>query len=127
MDADLEYPQQPNTEVFSFPPADNANGPVFQSPFASNNPPDFMLNALHNPHSDISHHPDNISMPLTVHNIQSMQQTRPSSPEAMPISPNVSMISPNIPISKKSKFSMGPRANCEKCRLGVKGHWAHFG
>lgn len=26
----------------------------------------------------------------------------------------------------KPRFSMGPRTDCEKCRLGVKGHWAHF-
>lgn len=26
----------------------------------------------------------------------------------------------------KPRFSMGPRVDCEKCRLGVKGHWAHF-
>ncbi|CAL1703744.1 unnamed protein product [Somion occarium] len=24
------------------------------------------------------------------------------------------------------KLTMGPRADCEKCRLGVKGHWMHF-
>ncbi|KIP04805.1 hypothetical protein PHLGIDRAFT_180855 [Phlebiopsis gigantea 11061_1 CR5-6] len=28
--------------------------------------------------------------------------------------------------SKKPRFTMGPRADCEKCRLGVPGHWAHF-
>ena len=27
---------------------------------------------------------------------------------------------------KKPRFTMGPRADCEKCRLGVPGHWAHF-
>ncbi|KAI0070355.1 hypothetical protein K474DRAFT_1670166 [Panus rudis PR-1116 ss-1] len=26
----------------------------------------------------------------------------------------------------QQKFTMGPRADCEKCRLGVKGHYAHF-
>lgn len=30
------------------------------------------------------------------------------------------------PLARRPKFSMGPRADCEKCRLGVKGHWAHF-
>ena len=24
------------------------------------------------------------------------------------------------------RFTMGPRADCEKCRLGVPGHWMHF-
>lgn len=27
--------------------------------------------------------------------------------------------------SRKQRFTMGPRADCEKCRLGVKGHWMH--
>ncbi|TIA86122.1 hypothetical protein E3P99_03770 [Wallemia hederae] len=27
---------------------------------------------------------------------------------------------------RKVKFSMGPRADCPKCRLGVKGHYSHF-
>ncbi|KAI0928064.1 hypothetical protein AcW2_004197 [Taiwanofungus camphoratus] len=27
---------------------------------------------------------------------------------------------------RKQKFTMGPRADCEKCRMGVKGHWMHF-
>ncbi|TFK72186.1 hypothetical protein BDN72DRAFT_372353 [Pluteus cervinus] len=51
-------------------------------------------------------------------------ETRPSSPNEMAISPTPSMY-----ISgrwKKPKFSMGPRADCEKCRLGVKGHWVHL-
>ncbi|TFK55206.1 hypothetical protein OE88DRAFT_1653936 [Heliocybe sulcata] len=28
--------------------------------------------------------------------------------------------------SKRQRFTMGPRADCEKCRLGVKGHSVHF-
>ncbi|KAI0317855.1 hypothetical protein OF83DRAFT_92710 [Amylostereum chailletii] len=27
---------------------------------------------------------------------------------------------------RKPRVTMGPRADCEKCRLGVKGHWMHF-
>lgn len=27
---------------------------------------------------------------------------------------------------RKLKFSMGPRADCPKCKLGVKGHYTHF-
>lgn len=27
---------------------------------------------------------------------------------------------------RKQRFTMGPRSDCEKCRLGVKGHWAHY-
>ena len=26
----------------------------------------------------------------------------------------------------KRRVSMGPRADCDKCRLGVKGHWMHY-
>ena len=28
--------------------------------------------------------------------------------------------------SRKKQLSMGPRADCEKCRLKVPGHWMHF-
>lgn len=27
---------------------------------------------------------------------------------------------------RRSRFTMGPRPDCEKCRLGVPGHYAHF-
>ncbi|KAF8921441.1 hypothetical protein CPB85DRAFT_1428426 [Mucidula mucida] len=27
---------------------------------------------------------------------------------------------------RKQRFTMGPRSDCEKCRLGVKGHYSHF-
>lgn len=36
---------------------------------------------------------------------------------------------PPVPVvapRRKAKVTMGPRADCEKCRLGVKGHWMHF-
>ncbi|KAH8829666.1 hypothetical protein DL96DRAFT_1599040 [Flagelloscypha sp. PMI_526] len=26
---------------------------------------------------------------------------------------------------RKQRFTMGPRSDCEKCQLGVKGHWMH--
>ncbi|KAJ3542817.1 hypothetical protein NM688_g5934 [Phlebia brevispora] len=28
--------------------------------------------------------------------------------------------------TRKQRFTMGPRADCEKCRLGVPGHWMHI-
>ncbi|KAH8102864.1 hypothetical protein BXZ70DRAFT_926908 [Cristinia sonorae] len=35
-----------------------------------------------------------------------------------------------LPVSpvaaRKQRFTMGPRADCEKCRSGVKGHWVHL-
>ncbi|KAJ7109236.1 hypothetical protein C8R44DRAFT_280445 [Mycena epipterygia] len=59
--------------------------------------------------------------------------TRPSTPvrdsdtsTAMSISPTTSYAVLGSPAGKKARFMMGPRANCEKCRLGVKGHWVHI-
>jgi len=53
--------------------------------------------------------------------------TRPSSPTDMAISPNSSWNANTISAnSRKQRFTMGPRADCEKCLLGVKGHWMHF-
>jgi hypothetical protein len=31
-----------------------------------------------------------------------------------------------VPPENKKRFRMGPRTDCEKCRLGVPGHYAHF-
>ena len=33
---------------------------------------------------------------------------------------------PQPQAQKRPRVTMGPRADCEKCRLGVKGHWMHF-
>ena len=42
-----------------------------------------------------------------------------------PTSP-MSISSPTPTVSnRKQRFTMGPRSDCEKCRLGVKGHWMH--
>lgn len=49
----------------------------------------------------------------------SSDQSSPMSP--MAISP---AISPTT--NRKPRLTMGPRSDCEKCRLGVKGHWMHF-
>ncbi|KAJ6455721.1 hypothetical protein C8R45DRAFT_845290 [Mycena sanguinolenta] len=62
-----------------------------------------------------------------------LSRTRPATPvhadrdssSAMSISPTNSYAVLGSPASKK-RFMMGPKANCEKCRLGVKGHWAHL-
>jgi len=32
---------------------------------------------------------------------------------------------PIPPSARKQKFTMGPRGDCEKCRMGLKGHWVH--
>ncbi|KAJ6547417.1 hypothetical protein B0H19DRAFT_1165520 [Mycena capillaripes] len=50
----------------------------------------------------------------------------------LPATPDLlSRTRPSTPVhdssaSKKQRFMMGPRADCEKCRLGVKGHWVHL-
>ncbi|KAF8652728.1 hypothetical protein AX16_004227 [Volvariella volvacea WC 439] len=56
------------------------------------------------------------------------QDRQPStSPMILSPSPSEYLTVPSINNqSKRQKFSMGPRADCEKCRLGVKGHWAHL-
>ncbi len=61
--------------------------------------------------------------PTTPHTLlASCQQTQ--EPE------DVNMHSPRIPSTptstRRQRFTMGPRADCEKCRMGVKGHWIHF-
>ena len=30
------------------------------------------------------------------------------------------------PAGRKQRFTMGPRVDCVKCRMGVKGHWVHL-
>ncbi|KIY50987.1 hypothetical protein FISHEDRAFT_57120 [Fistulina hepatica ATCC 64428] len=51
------------------------------------------------------------------------------SPTAMCISPGTSHssspVSPMTP-RKQQRLTMGPRSDCEKCRMGVRGHWLHF-
>ncbi|KAJ7219139.1 hypothetical protein GGX14DRAFT_434766 [Mycena pura] len=56
-----------------------------------------------------------------------LSSTQPSIPsyEAMSISPTALYPTSGSP-TKRQRFMMGPRANCEKCRLGVKGHWVHL-
>lgn len=33
---------------------------------------------------------------------------------------------PRLTSGRKQRFTMGPRADCLKCRMGEKGHWMHF-
>lgn len=30
------------------------------------------------------------------------------------------------PVGRKKRFTMGPRVDCVKCKMGVKGHWVHL-
>jgi hypothetical protein len=58
--------------------------------------------------------------------------TRPSSPASnssmMVLSPvpSYANLAPSSPRRQQQRFTMGPRADCEKCRLGIKGHWVHY-
>ena len=58
----------------------------------------------HPPHSHISGAGSD-TPPLTRQELQQLQQQTPA---------------------RRSRFSMGPRPDCDKCRLGVPGHYAHF-
>lgn len=56
--------------------------------------------------------------------------TRPSSPASnssmMVLSPLPSYLNVAASPRRQQRFTMGPRADCEKCRLGIKGHWVHY-
>ncbi|KAF9069833.1 hypothetical protein BDP27DRAFT_1324676, partial [Rhodocollybia butyracea] len=53
---------------------------------------------------------------------------RPSTPMTdSPMSISTSASSPNISSpSRKHRFAMGPRADCDKCKQGIKGHYLHL-
>ncbi|KAJ7172622.1 hypothetical protein C8R46DRAFT_1086633 [Mycena filopes] len=63
-----------------------------------------------------------------------LSRTRPSTPvqydrdnsSAMSISPTTSYAVLGSPASKRQRFMMGPKLDCDKCRAGVKGHSVHF-
>ena len=38
----------------------------------------------------------------------------------------ISSVSSSGPVERKKRFTMGPRVDCVKCRMGVKGHWVHL-
>lgn len=56
--------------------------------------------------------------------------SKPSSPSSpsmtMCISPGQSYAHVPMSPTRRQRFTMGPRADCEKCRLGIKGHWMHI-
>lgn len=61
-----------------------------------------------------------------------VNMTRPRTPVSDSLTPmNISMDSAGprsttLSPSKKQRVTMGPRSDCEKCRLGMKGHWMHL-
>lgn len=51
----------------------------------------------------------------------------PSSETLIPPPPPISQSpGPKLISGRKQRFTMGPRADCLKCRMGEKGHWMHF-
>ncbi|KAL7410687.1 hypothetical protein BDY24DRAFT_417782 [Mrakia frigida] len=80
------------------------NPSLFRSPSQQQHP---------HPHSSLSL--DEHENPLS-HSVQSYSTSGVGRP-----------LQPPAPSNGKSGYTMGPRADCEKCRLGVPGHWGHYG
>ncbi|KAF8162944.1 hypothetical protein B0H34DRAFT_693505 [Crassisporium funariophilum] len=63
------------------------------------------------------------------HGEEHYPSTRPSTPDRL--SPTPMVMSPSSSFSQmstptKKRVFLGPRAGCEKCRLGIKGHFIHY-
>ena len=70
----------------------------------------------------------NVVPPTPIHQQSFLDYSQPDSPSAMNPSMGSSMdiSSKSTTPRKQPRFTMGPRADCEKCRLGVKGHFVHL-
>lgn len=53
-------------------------------------------------------------------------QTASSEMSLPPPPPICQSPGPRSTSGRKQRFTMGPRADCLKCRMGEKGHWMHF-
>lgn len=78
-------------------------------------------------------HPATPTSPLVNPQPSNTQQptTPPLSPQEAPnspmaISPQSSPVLTRRMTAGRLAFTMGPRNDCEKCRMGVKGHYAHL-
>lgn len=88
------------------------------------------------PPNELSHFPTILLHPPTpveCHSQDALNSPMAQPPLQYPASPmHISPVSSwsasaNSPSThRKQRFTMGPRVDCEKCRLGVKGHWMHF-
>ncbi|KAF8582079.1 hypothetical protein K439DRAFT_1635630, partial [Ramaria rubella] len=102
--------------------SDTPHSPFLTSLPSTEHPPVPPTTLPH--HSDIRIH----IQPATPSNHQRRSSAAPrhSQPSPMSISPaNCAIWSPNSP-ARKPRVTMGPRPDCEKCRMGVKGHWMHI-
>ncbi|KAH7922838.1 hypothetical protein BV22DRAFT_1197150 [Leucogyrophana mollusca] len=101
------------------PPPSSHSQPLIQ-----NHPPAIFLHPA--TPSDISPHQNAVPFSL------GDQTTQPQSPSIPPGSPmsgtSQGASSPTCPFgtTRKQRFTMGPRADCLKCKMGVKGHWMHL-
>jgi hypothetical protein len=72
---------------------------------------------------------DTVTQPLSTqtpppHNLQ-MNLASPTSMLVSPLPWSANTIP--LPVTaRKQRLTMGPRADCEKCLQGVKGHWMHL-
>ncbi|KII88990.1 hypothetical protein PLICRDRAFT_40615 [Plicaturopsis crispa FD-325 SS-3] len=88
-------------------------------------PPPFTPTDQAQPQSDVPQppsiniHPATPSAPFQAAFPNTQLETTSSDPfqTALPASPTA---------TRKQRFTMGPRSDCEKCKLGAKGHWMHF-
>ncbi|KAH6919028.1 hypothetical protein BKA70DRAFT_1249058 [Coprinopsis sp. MPI-PUGE-AT-0042] len=126
----LQPTQNPSASSSSMSVSGDANS-LAHHPAASTSCTSLHAGIL-NPHPQINIHPATPTPSLT--------STRPSSrasihrhptPEPQP-SESPMALSPAqsftqlLTTPRRARFTMGPRADCEKCRLGVKGHWMHL-
>jgi len=61
--------------------------------------------------------------PTQSHNVFQTTLSEMPIPPPPPISQSPG---PKLTSGRKQRFTMGPRADCLKCRMGEKGHWMHF-
>lgn len=120
---------------------ENFDGPSLQgldthskstSPSASHRPD--QASSTSDQHSALSStsrlsytHSINMASAYSADALPELVSTSPPLPSLAPmsISPESSFV--QLPQSqRKLRFTMGPRSDCEKCRLGVKGHWMHL-
>jgi len=87
--------------------------------------------AFTSPHHESPSFPMDVSPrmhePTTPTNCRHKQFTEDHSP--MSLTPSHSGTwSPSMAsqLPRKPRITMGPRTDCEKCRLGIKGHWMHL-
>lgn len=105
-------PNSPAQPPLSTPPSSSSSTQFGPSQLSQQN--QYLLPTFLPPNPDNSHPATPFSPPTQ--EVQEPQDINMHSPRISP-----------APIStRRQRFTMGPRADCEKCRMGVKGHWVHF-